>query len=102
MERIWRSPEYQPMLDSWGRWQEVMLGYSDSNKDGGMLTSIWELYKAHREPAPAARACNVKLRLFHGRGGTVGRGGARRTPPFSLNLSGIFPERSASRSKAKF
>jgi len=75
MERIWRSPEYQPMLDSWGRWQEVMLGYSDSNKDGGMLTSIWELYKAHRDLHLAARACNVKLRLFHGRGGTVGRGG---------------------------
>jgi phosphoenolpyruvate carboxylase len=75
MERIWRSPDYQPLLDSWGRWQEVMLGYSDSNKDGGMLTSIWELYKAHRELHRVARECNVKLRLFHGRGGTVGRGG---------------------------
>ena len=39
MERIWRAPDYQAPLDSWGRWQEVMLGYSDSNKDGGMLTS---------------------------------------------------------------
>jgi phosphoenolpyruvate carboxylase len=75
MERIWSSADYQPLLDSWGRWQEVMLGYSDSNKDGGMLTSIWELYKAHRELHGAARKCNVKLRLFHGRGGTVGRGG---------------------------
>jgi phosphoenolpyruvate carboxylase len=75
MERIWRSPDYQPLLDSWGRWQEVMLGYSDSNKDGGMLTSIWELYKAHRDLHRAARQCDVKLRLFHGRGGTVGRGG---------------------------
>jgi phosphoenolpyruvate carboxylase len=75
MERVWGQPCYQPLLDSWGRWQEVMLGYSDSNKDGGMLTSIWELYKAHHELHCAARKCDVKLRLFHGRGGTVGRGG---------------------------
>jgi phosphoenolpyruvate carboxylase len=75
MRRVWSAAEYQPLLDSWGRWQEVMLGYSDSNKDGGMLTSLWELYKAHHELHQAARECEVKLRLFHGRGGTVGRGG---------------------------
>ncbi len=55
MRRLWSDPEYQPLLDSWGRWQEVMLGYSDSNKDGGMLTSTWELYKAHRELHHAAK-----------------------------------------------
>ncbi|HXY51590.1 MAG TPA: phosphoenolpyruvate carboxylase [Terriglobales bacterium] len=75
MHRIWTLPEYQPLLDSWDRAQEVMLGYSDSNKDGGMLTSTWELYRAQHELHCAARECNVKLRLFHGRGGTVGRGG---------------------------
>lgn len=75
MRLLWNDSEYQPLLDSWGRWQEVMLGYSDSNKDGGMLTSTWELYKAHRELHGAARESGVKLRLFHGRGGTVGRGG---------------------------
>ncbi|HVN20867.1 MAG TPA: phosphoenolpyruvate carboxylase [Dongiaceae bacterium] len=75
MRRLWSNPEYQDLLDSWGRWQEVMLGYSDSNKDGGMLTSTWELYKAHRALHQTAQEMNVKLRLFHGRGGTVGRGG---------------------------
>lgn len=73
--QLWSSADYGPLLDSWGRRQEVMLGYSDSNKDGGMLTSTWEIYKAQRDLQQTARQCNIKLRLFHGRGGTVGRGG---------------------------
>ncbi len=72
---LWTSTSYAPLLDSWGRRQEIMLGYSDSNKDGGMLTSTWEIYKAHRELHRVADECGVNLQLFHGRGGTVGRGG---------------------------
>ena len=72
---LWTHESYKPLLEAWGGHQEMMLGYSDSNKDGGMITSTWEIWKAHRALHEVARECGVTLRLFHGRGGTVGRGG---------------------------
>ena len=75
MRAAFRLPIYQRWLGGRGRWQEVMLGYSDSNKDGGFVTANWALYRAELKLVDACHDFDVKLRLFHGRGGTVGRGG---------------------------
>ncbi len=75
MARAFGLPFYRGLLASRADQQEVMLGYSDSNKDGGFLTSGWELYKAEIELVTVFKQYQIKLRLFHGRGGSVGRGG---------------------------
>lgn len=68
-------PLYRAVVDARAHSQEVMLGYSDSNKDGGYLAANWALYRAELDLVESARKTGIRLRLFHGRGGTVGRGG---------------------------
>lgn len=75
MRRLFENPIYARVIAAQDGLQEVMIGYSDSSKDGGILTSSWELFKAQESLWDVARDHNIELRLFHGRGGTIGRGG---------------------------
>ena len=68
-------PFYRDLVSSQADMQEVMLGYSDSNKDGGYMAANWALYRGELDLVEAAKKAGIRLRLFHGRGGTVGRGG---------------------------
>ncbi|MFV8603280.1 phosphoenolpyruvate carboxylase [Ralstonia pseudosolanacearum] len=84
MGELLALPGFDAVLAAQGNEQEVMLGYSDSNKDGGFLTSNWELYKTELALVELFERKGVRLRLFHGRGGTVGRGGG---PTYQAILS---------------
>ncbi len=79
IEQVMRSAlntdVYRALLQCTGNVQEIMLGYSDSCKDGGILSSAWSLYKAQQEIIALTASCGIECRLFHGRGGTMGRGG---------------------------
>ncbi|MEX1063111.1 MAG: phosphoenolpyruvate carboxylase [Balneolaceae bacterium] len=91
MEGIFGNKLYLQHLESRNRFQEIMLGYSDSNKDGGYWMANWALQKAQEELGSVLRKHDIDFRLFHGRGGTVGRGGGRSNkailglPPISNN-----------------
>lgn len=75
LDKLWKIDLYRNYLLQRDNVQEVMLGYSDSNKDGGYFSANWALYDAELQLVELCRSAGVKLRLFHGRGGTVGRGG---------------------------
>jgi phosphoenolpyruvate carboxylase len=90
LRELFALPLYRRQLEARGGVQQVMLGYSDSNKDGGFAAANWELYRAQRELADLSRETGIVLQLFHGRGGAIGRGGGpttraiRAQPPGAL------------------
>ena len=89
LRQIFALPVYRAHIDSIG-YQEVMLGYSDSSKDGGYLAANWALQSAMREIAAVSAETGIPIRLFHGRGGTVGRGGGRASQAILSQPKGAF------------
>src|SRR4029079_13172968 len=83
-------PEVQSHLEGQGRSQEIMLGYSDSSKDGGYLAANWGLYRGQGALARVGKERGTQIRFFHGRGGTVGRGGGRANQAIASQPPGSF------------
>ncbi|GEO24247.1 phosphoenolpyruvate carboxylase [Alicyclobacillus acidoterrestris] len=75
MQSLFENPVYRRHLEAHQNGQEIMLGYSDSNKDGGYLTANWSLYRGQQALLDVAEAHDIRLKFFHGRGGALGRGG---------------------------
>lgn len=90
LETLFTNPYYKSILASRNQTQEVMLGYSDSSKDGGYFTANWSLHKAQADLSKVAESHNIHLRYFHGRGGTVGRGGGRANKAILSQPSNAF------------
>ncbi len=93
LDALFANPAYRQILEGQGMRQEVMLGYSDSTKDGGFLCANWSLYQAQEMISEAGRRAGVKIDFFHGRGGTVGRGGGRASRALRSQPPGSFSGR---------
>src|SRR5207248_3996660 len=93
IRRLYTNPAYRLHLAARGTLQEIMLGYSDSSKDGGYLAANWALHATQARLAAVCRKAGVALRLFHGRGGTVGRGGGRANRAILSQPPGSFDGR---------
>jgi phosphoenolpyruvate carboxylase len=93
MQQLFENPAYQAALEARGQFQEIMLGYSDSSKDGGYLAANWALHDAQARLAAVCARHGIALRLFHGRGGTVGRGGGRANRAILSQPAGSFSGR---------